>query len=213
MEQTGVLQRPLRARTFGLLRSRSFWLLAGVAAVFLAGAVFWSVRSYRRAQSRELMNTFTPFQSPPLGLVFPRVVAASDASRQVLAAGVREGVWGVSERGGRSSSLEVWLTVQGQKWFSVVGNQLVATFKSGSREVTDVLHLEQDFPGRRIRYRYVWREFHPGTSVLGDAMPEPGREYEGEALLLYEGDHWRVMHWTTPEFDQAVAQFKTLAAP
>ena len=45
---------------------------------------------------------------------------------------------------------------------------------------------------------------------LGAAAPAPEREYEGEALLLYENDRWRVLHWSTPELDDAVARFRTL---
>ena len=209
MEPIAIPAVPAPARALNLARSRNFWIGLGIVAVLIAAVTFWSVRSYRRDQARDVLNHFSPFQSPPLELVFPRVVAASDTSRQVLAAGVREGVWGVSERGG-GRALEVWLTTDGQKWFSVVGNQMVATFRAGSREVTDVTELEQTFPSRRIRFRYVWHDFHPGAAVLGAAMPEAGKQYEGEALFLYEGDQWRVMHWSTPEYDEALDQFKTL---
>jgi hypothetical protein len=193
--------------------NRSFWITVLVVAILVTALGFWSVRAYRRSQSRSLLNSFAPFQNPPLGLVFPRVLAATDSSRQVLAAGVREGVWGVSERAGRSPSLEVWLTVQGQKWFSIVGSELVATFKAGRRQVTEVESIEQTFPSRLVRFRYIWQEFHPGTAVLGSGMPEPNREYAGEALLLYEGEEWRVMHWTTPDYDEAIARFKNLQSP
>jgi hypothetical protein len=41
-------------------------------------------------------------------------------------------------------------------------------------------------------------------------VPAVGQPYEGEAVLFYEKDHWRLMQWNTPDFDRAVARFKNL---
>jgi hypothetical protein len=196
-----------------LMRNPKVWAAVATVTIVITALTWWSIRSYRRSQVRDVLNQHAPFHNPPLGLSLPRIVAAGDGARQVLTAGVRGGVWGATDRTSPSQSLELWLTPQGQKWFSLVNNQVVATFKAGRREVTEVIELEQDFPGRRIRFRYAWQDLHPGVAVLGSAMPEIGREYEGEALFLYEGESWRVMHWTTPDYDAAVSQFKTLIAP
>jgi hypothetical protein len=89
----------------------------------------------------------------------------------------------------------------------------VATFKAGARRVTRVVGLGNIFPTRTVRFRFIWTELHPGTVALGTGLPVIGEEYEGEALFFYERDEWRILHWSTPEFEQAVSQFKTLQSP
>jgi hypothetical protein len=200
----------------GLARDKRFWAVAGAAVVvaFLLG--LWAVRAYHQSQSRELLNEFAAFEHPPLEIMFPRVVVSSDTSKRILEPGVRAGAWMLRERAGTSSSgpraLEVLLSDQGQKWFSVVGNVVIATFEAGTREVTRVSEIKETFPSRQVRFEYRWRELHPATAVLGVELPATGREYQGEAVFFYENNGWRLMHWSTPEFDQAVAQFKGLEA-
>jgi hypothetical protein len=91
-----------------------------------------------------------------------------------------------------------------------VGDRVVAAFKVGTREVTGILELREIFPTRQVRYRYRWTQFQSASEVLGEQRPKLGEEYEGEALLHHEDDQWRVMHWTTPDYDRAVAQFQIL---
>ncbi|MBI2819617.1 MAG: hypothetical protein HYX73_06535 [Acidobacteria bacterium] len=193
-----------------LLRDKRVWAALLTAVVLLAGLVLWAVRSYHRAQARDGLNEFAPFANPALDLTFPSIVLENDASREILEAGVRQRYWTLHPRGGATASLEVRLTNQGLRWFSVVGNQIIATFKVGTREATRVVELEDTFPSRSIRFRYHWNQLQPASEVLGPQVPELGKEYEGEALFLYENGKWRVMHWTTPVYDQAVEQFKTL---
>lgn len=198
-----------------MLEDRRIWasLLAGIA--LLAGLIVWGVRRYHRAQVREELNAFAPFANPALDLSFPAVVLENDISRKILEPGVRQRMWVLHTRGSAPPSAEVRLTNQGQRWFSVVGNQIIATFKVGRREVTRVLGLDEIFPTRQAHYRYRWTQLESGSAVLGAAGPEIGREYEGEALFNYENGKWRAMHWTTPLYDKAVNQFKALqpAAP
>ena len=194
--------------------NQRFWLGIAAGALVVAGAAWWAVGSYRRGQARDGLNAFGAFQRPPLELLFPRLVMDTEASRKILEPGVEAGIWTLHQRGGNSRSashsLEVRLTDQGQRWFSVVGNQVVATFAAGTREVTRVVELNEIFPSRQVRFLYRWRGFHPGSAVLGAELPEVGKQYEGQALFLYETDGWRVMHWTAPEFDHALARFKEL---
>ena len=155
----------------GRLRDRRTWMAIGAGAVVITALAVWAVGSYRRAQARETLNTFAPFQSPPLEIQFPRVVLDSVESRRTLAAGVQNGVWTLHERGSKPPTVEVRLTDQGQRWFSVVGTHVVATFKGGTREASEVFELTDTFPSRDIRYRYVWTALHPATIVLGSILP------------------------------------------
>jgi hypothetical protein len=197
-----------------LLRDRRFWAAVGAVALLIVLLTFWAVRSYQRAQARDALNAFAPFQSPPMELQFPRFVVENDASRQVLAAGAREGIWTLHALGGKPPVWDVRLTNQGQRWFSVVGKQVVATFKAGARRVTRVVALENmSSATRSVRFRFVWTGLHPGSVALGTGTPMIGEEYEGEALFFYEQDKWRILHWSAPEFEQAVSQFNTLQSP
>jgi hypothetical protein len=195
-----------------ILRDKRVWVALLSAVVVLAGLLVWAVRSYHREQARNGLNEFAPFANPALDLAFPRIVLDTEASRKLLEAGLRRRLWNLHSLGGTPPSMEVRLTNEGQRWFSVVGNQMIATFKVGTREATRVLELSDIFPTRSVRYLYRWTEFQPAGEVLGEEMPNIGEEYEGEALFLYENDHWRVMHWTTPIYDRAVERFKTLKA-
>ena len=192
------------------VRDKKFWAGLAGAVLLATGLVLWARRSYQHAQARDGLNTFAPFENPAMDLVFPRVVLMNDAARNILEAGVRERLWTLHARGGNPPAMEVRLTDGGQRWFSVVNNQIIATFKGGTREATQVLELEEIFPSRRVRFRYYWKQFQTASAVLGEGLPEIGKEYEGEALFFYENDQWRLMHWSTPEFDRAVEQFKLL---
>jgi hypothetical protein len=193
-----------------MLQDRRVWGALLAVAALLAGFSVWAVRSYHRAQAREELNAFAPFSNPALDLTFPALVLENDTARKVLEPGVRQRIWTLHPRGGTPPSLEVRLTNEGQRWFSVVGDQIVATFKTGRREVTRILELDEIFPTRQVRYLYRWTELQPGSEVLGSALPEIGKEYEGEALFSYENGQWQAMHWTTPPYDQAVDQFRAL---
>ena len=199
-----------RSHITSALRDKRVWAALLSAGVLLAGLLVWAVRSYHRAQARDGLNEFAPFANPALDLTFPRIVLETEASRNLLEAGARQRIWTLHSRDGTPPSLEVRLTSEGQRWFSVVGNQIVATFKVGTRETTRVLELNEIFPTRQLRYRYRWTGFQPASAVLGEDLPELEKEYEGEALFHYEKDAWRVMHWTTPEYDRAVEKFKRL---
>jgi len=192
------------------LRDKRVWTAGLTAVVLLAGVFVWAVRSYHRAQVRDGLNEFAPFSNPALDLTFPRIVLETEASRNLLEEGVRRHIWILHSRGGTPPSMEVRLTNEGQRWFSVVGNQIVATFKVGTREATRVLELNEIFPTRQVRYRYRWTQLQSASGVLGQEMSHIGEDYEGEALFHYENDQWRVMHWTTPVYDRAVEQFKKL---
>lgn len=204
---------PFRMPGRSLFRRKQVWAAAAAMVLALTLAVVWTVRGFQRAELRDLLNTHPPFQTPPLEIVFPRLVVETDASREVLDPGVRMGLWRLWRRGGQPAVLEVRLTDRGYRLFSVVGNQIIATFKAGTRQVTTVQELGGVFPSRRARFRYVWKNLHPDIELLGPAAPQVGKEYDGEALLSYEKDRWNVLHWSTPGFDEAVARFRRLLFP
>lgn len=171
---------------------------------------FWAIRNHQRTEALNVLNGFSPFVSPPLELNFSAILADNESNRMALQMGGREGFWKIGPRSLREQTLEVRLTDQGQRLFSVVGNQLVATFKAGRRQVTRIDDLDGTFPSRHVRFHFTWNQLHPGNVVLGPSAPEIGKEYEGEALLYYEAERWRILHWSTPDFDLAVARFETL---
>ena len=204
--QAMVNLKPLQSK----LRDHRVWIAIVATVVLVAGLSFWAVRSHHRSQALKDLNAFVAFRNPALELSFPRISRVNDGARKILEVGFREGIWTLHQGGGNPASVEVQLTDQGRRWFSVVGNEIVATFKAGTREATRVLELEDIFPSRRVRFRYRWIGFHPATAVLGAELPEIGREYESDALLLYENERWRLMHWTSPELERALGQFQAL---
>jgi hypothetical protein len=193
-----------------LIYDKRFWAATGASLLLLAALIGWGVRSHQRSRMQQALNAFAPFHTPPLELAFPQIIADSAAARAILEPGVRKGLWTLRRLGGNPPTVAVMLSSQGERWFSVVGKQVVATFQAGSRQATAILDLEDTFPSRRVRFRYVWQTLHIGTNVLGPEMPLLGTEYEGDAIFFYENDQWRLLHWTTPQFDFAVKRFKTL---
>ena len=195
-----------------VFQEKKLWIAVGACALAVILGGLWARRSLQRAQVRDLLNEQAGFRSPALEITFPRRVVYNTASEELLQPGVRLGLWTLHRPQGSPDSGEVRLTDRGRRLFSVVGNQILATFRIGTREVTKVVELEGNSGSRQVRFHYVWKDLHPDLEVLGAAAPAPEREYEGEALLLYENDRWRVRHWSTPELDDAVARFRTLPA-
>jgi hypothetical protein len=192
------------------LRDKRVWAALLLAGGLLTGLLLWAARSYQRAQALNLLNEFAPFANPALELAFPRLVLETEVSRSLLQPGVDRGFWTLHSRGGAPPAWEVRLTSEGQRWFSTVGTQIVATFKLGTREVTRVLELNEIYPTRKARYLYRWTGFQPASAVLGDGRPEEGKQYEGEALFHHENGQWRVMHWTAVDSDRVVEAFRGL---
>jgi hypothetical protein len=196
-----------------LLRDKRLWAAVGAAVLLITLLTFWAIRSHQRAEMRDALNAFAPFHSPPIELQFPRFVLEDDTSRRELFVGAREGIWKLHPVGGQRPAWEVRLTDQGMRWFSIVGNRVVGTFTAGTRQVTRVIALDDTFPSRHVRFRFVWTRLHPGVVALGSLKPVMGTEYQGEATLYHEGEEWRILHWTAYEFDRAVAQFNALPSP
>lgn len=180
-----------------------------IASVLLA---FWIVRTMRHSEMRRALNEQEAFHSPPLGIMFPQVAPDTPAHRDLLAAGERLRYWVVRPRAGDASRLEVRVTDTGRRLFSPVGNQILAIFGAGRREVTRVLEVRGGDQTREIRYLYRWTELHPGVAVLGDVAPQAGQEYEGRAIASFENERWRVVNWTTP-LEEAIARFRALRSP
>ncbi|MBI4465031.1 MAG: hypothetical protein HY647_10030 [Acidobacteria bacterium] len=196
-----------------LFQKKPFWVAVAAGALVLALLLVWAIRSYQRAQVRNLLNEHPAFQNPPLAVSFPRLLPEDAPVSEVLEPGVSLGLWTLRRRAGEPPAWEVRLSERGLRWFSQVGNQIVATFRLGTRQVIRVTSLGGNYPSRSVRFQYVWKAAHPAVGVLGEAAPQIGQVYEGDALLFYEQDRWKVMHWSTPELDQAVARFRALGLP
>jgi hypothetical protein len=200
--------RSIRRRS--ALRDKRVWIAGLSTAALLAVLIIWAVRSHRRAEARDALNQYAPFSNPALELAFPQVALDTPEARDLLEGGVRRRMWTLHSLNGPSPSIEVRLTREGYRWFSLVRSRVVAAFKVGNREVTRILTLKEIFPTRQVRYRYRWTRFQSAGDVLGEERPQVGKEYEGEALLHFENDKWNVMHWTTPDYDRVVDRFGLL---
>src|SRR5262249_18007789 len=128
------------------LLDKRLWAAIGVAIALLLASAWLGIRAYHRGQARQTINSFAAFGNPPLDVQFPQVVASTEGNRSILSAGVNNGIWRLHQRTSDSSTMEVVLTDQGQKWFSVVEKQVIATFKAGGREATTVTSLSEIFP-------------------------------------------------------------------
>ena len=196
---------------------RRFLIATGSGLLAVVLLFFWVGRSRRYAEMQGVLNAQEAFHNPALGIMFPQIVGDTPAHRGMLEPGTRLRYWIIrpmSRDPERPSPerMEVRVTDSGRRLFTPVGDQILATFKAGVREVTRILSIEGGDQTRQVRFRFRWTELHPGVAVLGDAMPESGREYEGEALFSYENEQWRVLHWTTP-LEDAIAQFREMGTP
>ena len=209
-----VGSNPLLQRlwNYPLLRQKRFWVAMGIGLLVVTLLVFWTRRTIRRAEMQRALNESVAFRDPPLEVMFPRVVADTPAHRALLEPGVRLGFWVLRPRADNPGVLEVGVTNAGLRLFSGARNQLMAIVGAGRREVTQVLDVRGDNRNRQVRFRYRWTERHPATGIFGEAAPEIGREYEGEALAAYENERWKVLHWTTP-LEESIARFRELGNP
>ncbi len=183
---------------------------SGLIAIVLLS--FWIARTIERREMQRVLNELAAFHDPALEIMFPQVVGDTPGHRELLESGVRLRYWIIRPAASDPARMEVRVTDAGRRLFAPVGGQILATFVAGSREVTRVLGIEGGDQSRRVRFRYRWTEIHPGIAVLGGTAPASGLEYEGEALLSYENEQWRVVHWTTP-LEDAIARFRDLATP
>jgi hypothetical protein len=180
--------------------------ILGASALALATLSWWAIRAHERSLMREVLNQSAPVISSPMELQFPARRADTPELRATLRAGVDAGFWIV--RGGLAGNeLEVFLTREGQKYFSVVGKSIVAAFRAGTRNVTAVTSIEETGTTRAVTFRYVWTSVQPATSVLGENTPTPGREYAGHAMLVHQGENWQLAHWSLPDFEDSLRQF------
>ncbi|MBI4441755.1 MAG: hypothetical protein HY649_00110 [Acidobacteria bacterium] len=200
-----------------MLGNRKLWAACAAGALALALLSVWAVRSYQRVQVRNLLNDNPAFRNPPLEVSFPRLLPQllmdSGAVSEILEPGVAMGLWSLRRRGSQPPSWEIQLSERGRQWFSPVGNQIIAVFRLGTRRVLRVTELSGSFPSRSARFQYVWETLHPAVGVLGEAAPQAGAVYEGESLLSYEQDRWKLKHWSMIGLDQALARFRALQLP
>lgn len=188
---------------------RRFVAAAALSLLAVTLLVVWTGRSLERAEMLRILNEQPAFQGPAMGIMFPRNVSNTPRHRELLAAGERLRYWSVRQEEGGAGRMTVRVTEWGRPMFTPVEGQVLATFSAGSREVTRILSVEGGDQSRRVRFRYRWTELHPAVGILGDAAPESGRQYDGEALFSFENDQWRVIHWSTP-FEEATARFREL---
>ena len=191
---------------------RRFLIAFGCVLLAVVLLVFWIGRSRRDSEMRGVLNEYAPFHDPPLGIMFPQVLADSPATRQLLEPGVRLRYWVIRPMESSPGKIEVRVTDTGRRLFAPVGAQILATFTAGAREVTRILSVEGGDQTRQIRFRFRWTGLHPGVAVLGDAEPQSGQEYEGEALFSFENEQWRALHWTTP-LEDSIARFREIGTP
>ena len=188
----------------------SIAIAAGLIAIVLLA--FWIARTVQRAEMLRVLNAQAAFHDPALGIMFPQLVSDTPAHRALLDPGTRLRYWIIRPLGSDPGRMEVRVTDTGRRLFTPVGNQILATFGAGVREVTRILSIEGGDQTRQVRFRFRWTELHPGVAVLGSTTPESGQEYDGEALFSHENEQWRALHWTTP-LEDAIARFRELGTP
>jgi len=190
---------------------RRFLIAAGSGLLVLVLLVFWVGRVRRYAEMQRVLNAERAFHDPALGIMFPQILRDTPAHRELLEPGASLRYWIIRPMGSDPEKMEVRVTDTGRRLFTPVGNQVLATFKAGVREVTRILSIDGGDQTREVRFRYRWTELHPGVAVLGDSTPESGQEYEGEALFFYENEQWRALRWTTP-LEDSIARFREMGA-
>ena len=191
----------LRQWTSGRRLALACLVIAGLTAL-----TWWIAQVHQRSQVRELLNKAGPIVSPPMELQFAARQPDSPDRLAVLAPGERAGYW-IVRHNQPASEVDVLLTRTGQKYFSVVGKSVVATFHAGTRQITSVDGLKDSDTTREVSFTYIWTVVQPPTAVLGAATPSLGREYKGEAILVRSAGTWQLAHWSMPEFEEAISQF------
>ena len=191
---------------------RQFFIATGSGLLVLVLLFFWAGRSRRNAEMQRVLNELPAFHDPALGIMFPQIVADTLAHRQMLEPGTDLRYWIIRPMSRDPQKIEIRVTDTGRRLFTPVGDQILATFTAGAREVTRILSIEGGDQTREVRFRFRWTELHPGVAVLGNTKPETGQEYEGEALFSFENQQWRVLHWTTPLEDE-IARFREMGPP
>lgn len=180
-------------------------ILSTILALLVTGG-WWLWRAHQWAEVRDILNRSAPIISPPMELQFSARRRDTPGNRELLQPGLAAGFW-VIRASSRAGELEVLLTREGQRYFSVVGNSIVAGFHAGTRLVTDIDSIEKFDTTRKAVFRYTWTSLHPAAAVLGSDVPATGRLYTGEAMLVRSDDRWRLAHWSMPDFEQLLRKF------
>jgi hypothetical protein len=187
-----------------------FSVVVAASLIALVVLAFLIARTMQRRELMRVLNEQPAFHGPAPAIMFPQQVSDTPEHRELLAAGERLRYWMVRTEPG-ATMMSVRVTDSGRPTFTPVEGQIIATFNAGSREVTRILSVEGGEESRRVRFRYRWTELHPALGILGQAAPESGQEYEGEALFSFENGAWRVVHWNTP-FEEAAKRFRELGS-
>ncbi|OFV99713.1 MAG: hypothetical protein A3F68_02280 [Acidobacteria bacterium RIFCSPLOWO2_12_FULL_54_10] len=195
-----------------LFRLKTFWWMAGAGCLLAVAAGWWMWLSVGKSKARDALNAQSGFREPVLEINFPRRVEDTAENDRLLEAGVKSGIWRTQRGSGANHFIEVRLTNQGRMFFSEIGNDIVSTARVGKRMVKEVTTMKRRGTSREIEFVYNWEELGEAVAVLGDDGPEMQKDNKGEAILLYENNQWRAIHWGTTELDESVARFRKLKA-
>ena len=189
------------------IKSKQGLALIAVAALCLIVMIRLAILAHDRSAVQDVLNSSAPIISPPLELQFAARQPDNPDKRAVFMPGVAAGYWGIRSGAG-SGGMEIILTREGQKLFTVVGSSIIAGFHAGTRHITKITKLEDTDTTREISFDYVWTSVQPATSVLGKRAPSTGQTYQGQAILVRSGESWQIAHWTMPELDDALKEFQ-----
>ena len=188
---------------------RQFVVGGLISLAIVVGGGWWLMRKHEESAMRKVLQQEAPIVSPPVALQFPARVLDTEKAWRILTPGTSTGFWVIQKgRRGETRILQPLLTSQGQRYFSSVGGEIVSVFRAGTREIKQAEKISDAGSTRRLAFRYVWASIHPAMAIFGEEIPEVGREYRGEAILVRNAKGWSVAHWTTPELDSALEKFK-----
>ena len=153
--------------------------------------------------ARQAIESYDPFTLPEFRIRVSKTMKYDPLG--VLGRGAQAGFWQWTPAG-------MVLVAAGRPYFSETPEAIACIVGAGRRAVAKI-ERNQDREGKReVRFLYRWVEITPPARALLSSAPDPGREYEGRALLVKQNGQWRVQWMDTPHFDKPMALLKDEAA-
>lgn len=153
--------------------------------------------------ARRAIESYDPFALPDFRIRVSKTMKYDPLG--VLGRGARAGFWQWTPEG-------IVLAAAGRPYFSETPEAIACIVGAGRRAVTEIERYNDREGKREVRFHYRWVQITPPARALLSSAPDPGREYEGRALLVKQNDQWRVQWMDTPHFDKPMALLKDEAA-
>jgi len=176
------------------IRLRIPHLLGLAVLVIFVPWVLLTGKSERDA--RRAIEGYQPFRSPTFPVKFSRAIKYD--SLGFLGRGSQAGFWQWTPEG-------MVLLEKGRPYFSETPQTISCNVGAGQRVVSKI-ESHRDAGGKReVRFIYYWEEVTPPAAALLSTPPEPGRQYDGRAVLVRQAGTWVVEFLETPHLDKPMA--------